>query len=150
MQYGRTVVEGSIEEYSLSQMNNYDYRSTVDQTALLGTMSADVVRWGRLRWYVTGGIGGVYNDNSVYREAAKVSPVRENLGFSNHGRWQLAYLLSSGLRWSLSGTTEMSLSYEYLNTGKASLGTSGIRPGVVGPSITLRNHLALLTFTHLF
>lgn len=150
LQHGQTPVHGNVDEYGFPWADNYTYKYAVTPTVLLGTVSTDVLSVGRVHWFLQAGIGAAYTVTTAYREVGNVTYPRDSLAFASRGRWNFAYLAGTGARWQLNADTLMSVSYEYLNTGKAVLGTSAVRPGVHGPVLKLHHHLIQLTFTHLF
>jgi len=93
-----TTVHGTIAQYSLPEFTNYDYTWNIVSNLLFASAKINLYQYKRLLPYITGGLGGAFNQMSGYEEKALpgVTP-RFTPGFKNNDATQFAYHLGAGL-----------------------------------------------------
>lgn len=136
-------IKGEINEFGLSQFNNYNYDYDIQRRTLLANFSADIYHGKVLSPYVLAGIGVSINRITGFNAMAKpnIGPVRIDLDFANKTTTSFAYQAGLGLRYQTNAHTSLALSYRYLDAGKAKLGAN--RFSVTGPNTKLRYNIIM-------
>jgi opacity protein-like surface antigen len=144
------TVSGYIEQYSVSQLTNYQYSYNVQLSTLLATFKADLYRWHNLMPYVL--LGGGLANYSVknYSESAlkNVTP-RVSPGFGNHAGNNFAYQAGAGFDYAMTKTLWLNLEFNYTDYGIIYSGTGSNYTSLTGENYSTQRLKNRITSTSL-
>lgn len=109
-----TAVNGTIDQYSLPEFENYNYQYQIQQQTYLAVIKADLYRWRCLMPYLMAGAGISFNKLKGYTEQAlpDVTP-RVSPAFSDRTTSGFSYALGAGFDYALQNNLWVSLGYQY-------------------------------------
>lgn len=115
-QYGFPAhVVGKINQFSLAQFANYDFRYRIQRQTLFANLKGDIVNWYEFMPFVAIGAGVSFNKIDDYNESpmpgidARISP-----GFTSNTTTNFSYLLGAGIDYFIPQSTYIiSLEYQY-------------------------------------
>ena len=102
MYVSTTTVSGTVEQYTLPDFTNYNFKYDIQLLNILATLKLDLYRWKNLMPYVIGGVGLTNYSTSEYTEQALsgVTPRVSPAYGSNSGN-NFSYLLGVGLDYAI-------------------------------------------------
>lgn len=132
------TVSGSIDEFGLAGFNNYTYQYTIARQSLLVSYE-----WGILtrneQWqpYVLAGLGLSLNKASGYSQTpvAGLTPVNTSPAYTPKTSIQPTFELGAGVRYHINALWQVNAEYQYLNAGKAELGTGIYGSSTLGQTV---------------
>lgn len=117
-------VGDTITQYSDPTFTNYNYEWDISSDILLAALKVNIVQWSKFSPYLTGGIGGAFNQASNYNETALpgLTATRDSAGFASNTTRQFAYVAGAGIDFQMTEQVLLSLEYQYQNLGNVSSG----------------------------
>lgn len=151
-------VSGYINQYDLSQFQNYTYSYDFSRQSLMLVLKADIFRLdsGVMPYVIVGG-GQSLNKGSSYREQplSNVTP-RISPGYNTASHTQWAYMVGAGIDFAFRDDIWVGLEYTYGDFGTVKTGNGDPTPSLTGMnysgqhlSNTLRANSIALNFTYL-
>jgi opacity protein-like surface antigen len=119
-----TSIKGNVEQFSLPQFINYNYRYRMYRNTLLIVGKTDIASWHHFMPYVETGLGASWNTSGNYNEQAEpgVTP-RVNPGFSDSAsNSTFAYAVGVGLDYAIKNNLWLSVGYRYSGFGNINTG----------------------------
>lgn len=114
-----TRVKGVIEEFSMPEQANFNYKYKIAHHNLLLVGKVDLYRW--LNWmpYISGGVGLSWNRFNGYGEQAisKLPSPKPNSAFTNKAEANFSYSLGAGLDYIFNRNLWGGLGYRYDHFG---------------------------------
>lgn len=116
--YYSTDIKGSINQYSLPEFYNYDYRMSYSANLVTLNAKANLFEFKQVLPYLSLGVGGIFNQLQMYQEfaTANVTP-RSSPGYGNHANVNPALTLGLGLDLKASPNWWVTLGYEFMFQG---------------------------------
>lgn len=123
-QYNTTDIKGTVEQYSIPEFLNYNYK--INYQATLATINGkfDLIQINRFLPYISAGIGFMNNYVSDYTESAlpnvtqRISP-----DYSGNTKTQLAYTLGVGVDYIITKNIWATLGFDHVFKTKLSSGS---------------------------
>lgn len=114
---------GKVELYSRSKYYNYDYNYKVSRNTLLLTYQTDIIKFKHWAPHLNAAVGFSRNKASAYQETSRPDiTTPRTYSVANKTETQFAYRLGFGASYDFMSYGTVSLDYNYLNAGQASLG----------------------------
>lgn len=130
---------GTIEQYSLPDFVNYNYRAHVYSNALSLFGKLDIYNFHSFEPYVNFGFGQANNQFSGYQETPYSGiDARLNPAFHNRRGTSFTYNVGAGLDYIINKKVSVSLGYEYTNWGTVR-SSAGTGPNWYGTALSLGN-----------
>ncbi len=119
--YFPTHIKGSIEQYSLSDFENYDYRMSLSADLLTLNAKVNLIESSHVLPYLALGLGGIFNYLQLYQEFPKSNvTARNSPSFGDHTDAGPVLTLGLGLDFKATKNWWVSLGYELLFQGSLS------------------------------
>ncbi|MBV8803107.1 MAG: outer membrane beta-barrel protein [Gammaproteobacteria bacterium] len=122
--YINNDISGSIEQFSLPEFTNYNYRMKYSADLLTLNGKFDLIEYERVMPYVSGGAGIIINSLYDYSESptANVTP-RISPGYTTNNSTHMALTLGAGLDYILTENYWLTLGYEHVFQGSIKSGS---------------------------
>jgi len=119
----KTDVHGTIAQYSLPELTNYNYHLNLSSNILLLSGKLNLLQYGKCSPFVNGGVGSAFNRVSNYNETVLSGIIpRVSPGFRNTTTSAFAYNLGAGLDLQIIPQWIFSLGYIFQDLGSVSSG----------------------------
>jgi opacity protein-like surface antigen len=118
-----TTISGTVEQYSLPDFTNYNFKYDIQLLNILATLKLDLYRWKNLMPYVIGGVGLTNYSTSEYTEQALsgVTPRVSPAYGSNSGN-NFSYLLGVGVDYAILDNLWINAEVNYMDFGSIATG----------------------------
>lgn len=141
-----STVSGHIEQYSLPQMNNYNYSYKIHSQTLLAVLKADLINYHNFMPYLSVGAGYSQNKFSNYQESPlnNVTP-RVSPGFNQSINSYFTYTVGAGVDYILYPNVWLSADYYYGDYGYVQSSNGDNPPTLTGNNFRGDNLKSRLT-----
>lgn len=115
------AISGRVTQYSEPRFNNYDYSWDIQSNIVSAYTKLQLIQWGRVTPYVSGGIGAAFNQSGQYTETADPGiDGRDTPDFRSGTQTNFAYDLGAGLDFVVNPKLLLSLGYDFQSLGEVS------------------------------
>lgn len=113
-----STVSGYIDQYSLPEFRNYNFKYDIQLFNVMATVKADLYRWKNFMPYITGGLGVTNYYTSQYTETPTggVTP-RVSPGFGAGSGNNFSYTAGVGIDYAMMQNLWVNIEYNYFSFG---------------------------------
>ena len=131
---------GFVNQFALPDFDNLNYQYKIKSISAMASLKMFFT--GNQQWqpYIDGGVGFSNNAASDYKETPRILGAEPMSPFGNHSRNSFAYSIGAGFMYDFHKSFSVGLGYQFVNLGKAQLGTSVAQQTTQTPSV---NHVLL-------
>ena len=137
-QYYTTTIHGSVDEFSLPQLHDYNYSYNVSANSFMLASNIYLVNFHHFEPFISGGFGISFNQISNYGETALVSPARTSPTAGGGTHSNRVYSFGAGIRYNITSYAALSLAWQYAHLGYVDTGAITTATSSATASNTMR------------